>query len=607
MIEWRQDETVTSPASSFARDNGQHGRAPLAQIPRPGFAPAQADHRTVLGTPRRRRARIMEEVSALITALSATLSEKEARQVAVDGLQALLPGCEVELRLSPADSDARSGSSAAGRPVQYDLANTSPDSSGPLWRADRRTRTVQAHGQAQMVERVASPPRLVIPIILGGKVVGELMLHRAAGRSGFDSDTAALAHTIAGALAHALAYLRLRNEVGAGTTPQRAFPPAPTTAPLPSESTPTQAEPGAEAWLTSALDAVADGILILDAQERVVVANATFRHWFDLDDDPVGSSGAELLQRTSQCLKPHMHADGHAGAHDVLLEQCAPCRRILERRTLPLSAVNGQAPGTLTIYRDITREYDEREHREEFLTSLAHELRTPLTCIAGHAQLVAHRLRRQAESDTRGDAASSTREQWHQRAARPLQAIQRQIKRMNRLLGDMLDTSRLDEGILRLDIEECDAVTLARTVIADLSATTRLHQIILDAPASVPLWCDADRVEQIMYNLVNNAIKYSPQGGHVVVRLRTDDGDTPSLALTVSDQGAGIPADERERIFERYVRANTTEALRTAGIGLGLHISRALAQQHGGTLRMLDTGTSGTTFELRLPLSGTTR
>lgn len=607
MIGWRHDETGAPLLTNLIRGTTQRGRPALADVPRTGSVAARR-------TPRRRQAHLSEDIATLVSAIHAAQSETDVCQTAVDGLQTLLPGFEVELRLAAARCPTGTNVSAAEGPRWH----------APLpetWQRFRPTpqasgRYTRLAGPASTADRPMHLARLSIPIALDGVLLGQLILGRLAGGSAFDSDTAALSQTIAGTLAYTVGYLRLRAQMPAGAPTLDASPDPSPSATMSPQTTPqnmlASAKANAVTWASSAFDAVADGVVILDAQGCVVLANAAFRTWFGLQRDPVGGSGAALLEHVARHVTPaddtvaHGTAPGSIDArtHRGVLQQHAPCYRVLEHRVHALPATGDQSPRTLLIYRDITREHDERERRDAFLTNVAHELRTPLTCIAGHAQLLTHRFRRQVETDTGSSGQSLTAEQWQQLAVRPLLAIQRQIKRVNRLLGDVLDMSRLDEGILHLHVTETDAVMLAAAVIDDLRTTTRLHQITLEAPPSLTLHCDADRVEQIIYNLVSNAIKYSPHGGEVRVALQVDVSDTPSLSLRVSDQGVGIPPNETERIFMRYARADTPETLRTAGIGLGLHISRALAQRHGGALRAIATGDPGATFELRLPLSG---
>jgi PAS domain S-box-containing protein len=225
--------------------------------------------------------------------------------------------------------------------------------------------------------------------------------------------------------------------------------------------------------------------------------------------------------------------------------------------------------------------------REEFLSTAAHELKTPLTSIKAAAQLLDRRL-------TIGDAD-------HERLHRLGVSLLNEVTRLELLVGDLLDVSRIQRGRLELRLERFDLVDLARDVLARFEeAPERGPQHFLELDAAQPVegrW-DRGRLEQVVSNLVSNALKYSPRGGDVCVRVWRER----DLAyVSVADQGIGMTPNERPLLFQPFAR---TEAARTlsAGTGLGLYISVQIIEQHGGAISVVSEAGRGSVFTMWVPL-----
>jgi two-component system, OmpR family, sensor histidine kinase VicK len=224
--------------------------------------------------------------------------------------------------------------------------------------------------------------------------------------------------------------------------------------------------------------------------------------------------------------------------------------------------------------------------RDEFLSIAAHELRNPLACLSLHAQVALQRLSRNEPFDT-------------SRTEHSLQSISWQATRLSRLLDRLLDVSRLDADRLTLHLQcrATDMAILVDQVVSSTRAWTDRHPITLETPASLPAWIDPLRLEQVLANLLDNAIKHSPDGEPIVVTLSEPQPGT--LELAVSDRGIGIPIEARGQIFERFFQARPEDA--TQGLGLGLYVSRQMVELHGGEIRADFPADGGTRFVVTLP------
>jgi signal transduction histidine kinase len=241
----------------------------------------------------------------------------------------------------------------------------------------------------------------------------------------------------------------------------------------------------------------------------------------------------------------------------------------------------------------VTQLRDTDEAREQFLSIVSHELRTPLTPLKALAQLQLARLKRSRERGTPMDLDA---------LARNLESIERQVDRMNGLVNDLLSVSRAGKGTLEMDRAPFDLAAEVRDVVGRYVAATReegRHTFALDAPPTLTYEGDHARIDQLLMNLVGNAVKYSPRGGKVAVQLAQHDG---AAEIAITDDGIGIPATDMQRLGGAFTRG-AGKAATFAGMGIGLHVARLVAEAHGGSLRLESPGEDrGTTVRVRLPL-----
>jgi signal transduction histidine kinase len=244
----------------------------------------------------------------------------------------------------------------------------------------------------------------------------------------------------------------------------------------------------------------------------------------------------------------------------------------------------------------LLREQDEAEAairiRDEILASISHDLKTPITSIRGHAQLLARRL-------ARGQALGADDQ------VVGLGRIERATTQMTGMIDELLDVARLQTGRpLELHRVPTDLVTVARNALADAQQTTDQHTLRFEcAESSVRGLLDGPRLDRVLGNLLGNAVKYSPDGGDVILTLVRDETSPCGVwaELRVRDHGIGIPATELPNVFERFYRASNV-AGQIRGTGIGLAGARQIVEQHGGTISVHSREGEGTTVTVRLPL-----
>jgi PAS domain S-box-containing protein len=329
-------------------------------------------------------------------------------------------------------------------------------------------------------------------------------------------------------------------------------------------------------------EGVGDAILVLDTEGHYLDGNAAVEKLLGYARDRLRRMHIEMIMAgpTGFTAWSQIVDECHAqeGQWSGELE--------LRRRDGSLAPVEARAtlihlpagPAYLLAMRDISERRALARMQSEFMSMITHEWRTPLATVKGHAQLM-----------QRSGAYS----------AAAVQVMVTQVNRLERLVGDLLDISRLEAGRLELQRQPVNLVTLVYAVVAQAQELTRVHHLRVFAPEH-PLigeW-DATRVEQVLHNLLSNAIKYSPDGGEIVVRVEERGHE---VQVSVSDQGMGISPEELSHLFQRFYRTAQARAIGMPGIGLGLHISKALIEAHGGRLWAESYPGKGSTFFFTLP------
>ena len=331
-----------------------------------------------------------------------------------------------------------------------------------------------------------------------------------------------------------------------------------------------RAEQGANA--ARALAHVSDAVVMLDDNSRILSWNTAAEELFSV-------SGQAAMGRPAGAVFPEF---------GVLVErsggELTPVRIGGEERWLAISLSRFEGGRVVTL-RDATAEHTLERARADFVTTASHELRTPLTAVYGSIRTLLDREPELEESTRR----------------RLMHMIEQESEHLTQIVDQLLVAAQLDRGRLRLEERDCDIAQLCASVVegADARKPDSISlRLVVPPRTPPPIQCDPPRLRQVLVNLVENAIKYSPGGGRIEVRV-VDGADR--LRIDVQDEGLGIPPSEQARIFEKFYRLDAEMARGVGGSGLGLYISREIVEQMGGVLSVRSRRGAGSTFSVTLP------
>ena len=326
-----------------------------------------------------------------------------------------------------------------------------------------------------------------------------------------------------------------------------------------------------------------EGLLLLDANDRIQLANRAFVQLFGAAADVRGKTVLEVLRQ-------HELAE--------LIEKVASQKQVLgyelklgglSERWLQINAAavfdgDGKNQGTIVVFHDLTRLKQLERTREEFVANVSHELRTPLSLIKGYVETLL-------------DGAKDNPEV----ATKFLQTIQRNGERLQFLIEDLLTISELESGRLKMNLQSVRLRSLVDRVLEDFKTQAEVNRVALknDVP-DVAARADSDRLQQVLGNLIGNAIKYGRADGHVAVGGQLTNGNT--IELCVQDDGPGIPPESLERVFERFYRVDKARSREQGGTGLGLSIVKHIVQSHGGKVWAKSELGKGAAFYFTLPV-----
>ncbi|MBN2303808.1 MAG: GAF domain-containing protein [Anaerolineae bacterium] len=356
------------------------------------------------------------------------------------------------------------------------------------------------------------------------------------------------------------------------------------------------------------LDSVADGVMVANENGQVIVFNQTASRMLNLPVSGVLNRNTSVIAglyqagttQWAETVERWMHDPASLEQGQFLEERITlEDARIINVRLSPVH-MGDQFLGTVSIFRDITREVELDHLKSEFVATVSHELRTPMTSIKGYADLLLL------------GAAGPVSEQQ----GRFLDTIKQNADRLSILVNDLLDISRIDQGRMDLTFSEIEVPDLLKLIADHVRGRSedekRPMTITVDLPDGVSdesptgqaltIWGDYDKIAQIMTNLADNAFSYTPPGGNITFSA-VPEPETGQVVLQVTDSGIGIPPEVGKRIFERFFRGDESHDLvmDTPGTGLGLAIVQELVQVHHGTIWFESEVGHGSTFYVSLP------
>jgi two-component system phosphate regulon sensor histidine kinase PhoR len=328
------------------------------------------------------------------------------------------------------------------------------------------------------------------------------------------------------------------------------------------------------------LAGMVEGVMVVDSQGRVQLVNRAVRAMLALDE---GGGGGHYLEAVRHPGVAALLTEALEGGHPAGLELSptrTPNRRLLGRAT-PIS--DPSVNGAVLVLHDITDLRRADQVRRDFVANVSHELRTPLTAIRCYVEALSDEP---ASIDDR---------------ARFLEVIARHVSRMERLVKDLLRLAGLDARQEPVESSVCAVHALVAGAVADLAPQigARRHDVAIEVdPAAATIRTDPAKLQDVLRNLVENAVNYSPEGSRILIAARPESG---GVAVTVSDEGPGIPEPDLERIFERFYRVDKARSRESGGTGLGLSIVKHLVELIGGRVTAANRPQGGAVFTISLP------
>ena len=353
------------------------------------------------------------------------------------------------------------------------------------------------------------------------------------------------------------------------------------------------------------MNGMREGLLVVDKDMRIVASNTAAHRLFNLSGAKLDAQRLTELTRNPAIYSAFLDALQGTERSGVKVETHGPERLIFDLRVVPLDRSGGRpriqggtndqsaegvrtkqaAQGALGVFIDITRIERLESVRQEFLSNVSHELRTPLTAILAFVETL--------EAGAIDDPES---------AHRFLTIIRKNANRMNDLIGDILELSAIEAGDASVRAEEVELKPIVNDVISTLAKRVESQGVSVNnaVGSEVTVFADARRLEQMLTNLVENAIKFTREHGCVTVKFEAGELDGRDR-IVVEDNGEGIPAQHLERLFERFYRVDRARSRELGGTGLGLAIVKHLARAHGGEVTVASDLGRGSTFTIELP------
>jgi two-component system, OmpR family, phosphate regulon sensor histidine kinase PhoR len=334
--------------------------------------------------------------------------------------------------------------------------------------------------------------------------------------------------------------------------------------------------------------AMQDGLLVVDAKRRITRVNKTLRDLFAPREIVSGTPLLDALRDVTvdEAIAKSLRTGGATHVELTFPDPELAFNRHLQVSAVPMKGERGENTGAVVLFHDITGLKRADQIRSDFVANVSHELRTPLAILRGYIETLLDNPKTSLDE-----------------RMRILEVMERHSKRLGLLVEDLLALARLESPNPNLQLSEVSLSDLFDEVVRDWEkkfAEKRLKVVVDLPPDGSTICADEARLQEVLYNLVDNAVKYSPQNGEIRFRAERR-GD--QIALIVSDLGAGISKADLPRIFERFYRADKARSRELGGTGLGLSIVKHIAQLHGGHVEAESEVGKGTTIRVVLPVA----
>ncbi len=427
-------------------------------------------------------------------------------------------------------------------------------SSGQLLPEDRLTTRVTGTITQDASAPAVYPSQLTVSLVAGGKPVGMLSLFSQSAQA-FSEDDGVLLDTLANQTADAIQSLRAVEEE-------------------------------ARRRIERMVESMADGVLLTDEQDAIVVINPAARRLLRLGEEVASLTGRMLEERLGFEPSELIRGWEYSGSQ-VLKEEVELFERHIQCTVTPVNDARGTVRGVCVVLRDVTEQKVLEERKDEFVSMVSHELRTPLTSISGALDLVLNVL------------AGPINEKQQ----RYLAMARDSTEKLNSLVDDLLDLAKFAKGRLRMNFELTYLDELVRRTVEKYGPAFQERKVRVSTALpqhGLRVLADPNRVSQVLNNLLTNAVKFTPEGGEVTLELRATSALPGFVALTCWNSGEPIAEENLERIFDRFEQARTPSNRTVRGTGLGLAICRHIIEAHGGRI-WCEPSSQGVRFVTVLP------
>ncbi|TRZ94951.1 HAMP domain-containing protein [bacterium] len=339
------------------------------------------------------------------------------------------------------------------------------------------------------------------------------------------------------------------------------------------------------ARLDLVLSSMFEGVIVTDVDEKIILMNPSLRKLFFIDSNPAGKKPLEVIRNTAveEMVERIIKGKQHLATEEIVIN--TPEEKILKVNGVPIMS-NNRLEGAILVFHDITELRRLEKIRQDFVANVSHELRTPISSIKGYAETLL-----EGALEDKANAKEF------------ISIIYQDSNRLASLINDLLDLSKIESGKLKMSFAALDSVLLIKkaVMVIDSQAKAKSIKLKIDISQNLPkIKADETRFSQVMINLLDNAIKYSSEGGTTSIFAKVVEN---VLQIDISDTGIGISEEDLPRIFERFYRVDKARSRELGGTGLGLSIVKHIVSSHGGQVWVKSELGLGSTFSFTIPLA----